>query len=66
MNLKNLTQLEQLDLMEQSLEDRLCRTCHEVDDYITNGEIDELRDLIAKLDEVCGMITELKKSTNTK
>ncbi|MBR3631032.1 MAG: hypothetical protein IKN55_11265 [Oscillospiraceae bacterium] len=63
MNMKNLTQLEQLDLMEQSLEDRLCRTCHEVGDYITNGEIDELRDLIAKLDEVCGMITELKKST---
>jgi hypothetical protein len=66
MNLKTLTQLEQLELMEDSLKDRLCNTCHMVDDYITNDEIDELRDLIAKLDEVCGMITELKKSTNTK
>ena len=66
MNMKNLTQLEQLDMMEDSLEDRLCRTCHEIGDCITENELAELRDLIAKLDEVCGMITELKKSTNTK
>ena len=70
MNMKNMSASEQLERLKSDVSSSITAACEEVAEYCreTNepahdSDIEQLRKLIAQYDEICKMITELKKST---